>query len=67
MKNKKGIVLPAVVLFQVAFAVVALAAVYHIPSWEQAKKNHTEAAYQAQQMWPQQWFAKLPGGDQYVK
>jgi hypothetical protein len=41
------------------FSPVIIAAIWHIPAWEQAKANHTEAAYQAQQMWPQQFFAKL--------
>lgn len=41
------------------------ACLWHIPSWTEAKKNGTTAQYQAQQMWPQQWFAKLPGGDNY--
>ena len=70
--NKKGIacvaavaatsIIPAVVVFQVLFGIIGAAAVWHIPAWEQAKKNHTEIQYQAQQMWPQQVFAKLPGG-----
>ena len=43
--------------FKIAFGLIALAAIWHIPAWEQAKDNHTEAIYQAQQMWPQQLFS----------
>lgn len=71
MKNEKGsasiLVLVAshgfavssVIAFKIAFAAVALAAIWHIPAWEEAKKNHTEEIYQAQQMWPQQFFNKI--------
>lgn len=38
------------------------ACVWHIPAWEEAKKNHTEAAFQSQEMFPQELFDKLPGG-----
>lgn len=68
MKNKRGtallfpLAIPVVFGFHVAFTCLTAAAVWHIPAWEKAKKNGTEVAYQAQQMWPQQWFAKLPGG-----
>lgn len=72
MGNKKGhaylLVLAAVpgpiaamtitvAAFKVAFAVIALAAIWHIPAWEQAKDSHTESTYQAQQMWPQELFS----------
>lgn len=79
MKNKKGNAIlglaylhlggtvVAVTAFKVAFIAIAAAAIWHIPAWERAKDTHTEAAYQAQQMWPQQWFSKLPGGDNYKK
>ena len=45
------------------FGACALAAIWHIPAWEKAKANGTEAEYQAQQMWPQQLFAKLGKGN----
>ena len=70
MKNNKGFTVLGVVLakgavssvvtvtaFKAAFLAIALAAIWHIPAWEQAKDNHTEAIYQAQQMWPQQLFS----------
>ena len=72
INNKKGhvyfaglVLLPAhqaaaatmVFAFKAAFAAIMLAAIWHIPAWEQAKDNHTEAIYQAQQMWPQQLFS----------
>ena len=70
MMNKKGealFVLTTVAgLFQAAFAVVALACIWHIPAWQKAKAEGKTAEYQAQKMWPQQWFAKLPGGDDYA-
>lgn len=53
--------------FKLAFMGIAAACIWHIPAWEKAKANHTEKEYQAQKMWPQQWFAKLPGGDDYKK
>lgn len=65
MKNKKGEVLVAVAVIQIAMAGALGAAFWHVPAWSKAKANHTEAAYQSQKMWPQQWFAKLPGGDDY--
>lgn len=66
LKNKFGeVFLPVLLGFQIAFAVIGAAAVWHIPAWNEAKKNGTTAAYQAQKMWPQQLFAKLPGGDNY--
>ena len=49
--------------FQIGFGLIAAACIWHIPAWEQAKANHTEAAYQAQQMWPQGLFARLPHGN----
>ena len=67
MRNKKGVVVVAAVVFQAAFGIAALSAIAHVPAWTKAKANHTEAAYQAQQMWPQQFFAKLPGGASYNK
>ena len=48
--------------FKVAFIALALAAAWHIPAWDKAKDANTEAAYQKQEMWPQQLFDKLPGG-----
>lgn len=63
MKNKKGVIIPAVLVFQIAFGALGLAVLWHIPAWSEAKKNHTEAQYQSRQMWPQQEFSKLPGGD----
>jgi hypothetical protein len=44
------------------FAPVTAAAIWHIPAWDVAKDAGTEAAYQKQEMWPQQLFDKLPGG-----
>ena len=61
--NKKGVVIPVVLAFQIAFAAATVAAIWHIPAWEQAKANGTEAVYQAQAMWPQQEFAKLGKGN----
>lgn len=37
-------------------AAIVLPAAWHAPAWNQAKINHTEAAFQTQQMWPQQFF-----------
>jgi hypothetical protein len=48
--------------FEALWGAIALACIWHIPAWEKAKANHTEATYQAQEMWPQQLFDKLPGG-----
>lgn len=72
INNKKGyafialVNVPAAVgtvtAFKIAFIAIALAAAWHIPAWSVAKANHTEAAYQAQEMFPQQLFDKLPGG-----
>lgn len=44
---------------------ILVAAVWHVPAWTKAKKEGTTAQYQAQKMWPQEVFAKLPGGDNY--
>lgn len=75
MKNKKGFLVLGVQLVNVSAGVLAfslvkvslcaalVAAAWHIPAWEKAKLNHTEESYQASKMWPQQLFAKLPGGD----
>lgn len=75
MKNNKGLanllvlaivpvsaagVTATVISFKLLFASVAVAAIWHIPAWDEAKKNHTEAIYQAQQMWPQQVFNQIP-------
>lgn len=74
MKNNKGHVLLglvyahlgstviAITAFKMAFAAIALAAMWHIPAWEAAKDSHTEAKYQATEQFPQQLFDKLPGG-----
>lgn len=59
MKNEKGIIAPFAVVIQVAFVATGIAALWHIPAWEEAKANHKEAQYQSSQMWPQQEFAKL--------
>lgn len=67
MKNSKGIVYAAVAAIQIAMAGAVGAAIWHVPAWSQAKATHTEAAYQSQKMWPQELFAKLPGGDNYKK
>lgn len=70
--NKKGTVLlgltfinvPSSIVvataFKLAFIALLGACVWHIPAWDQAKATHTEAIYQAQQMWPQQVFNKVP-------
>lgn len=66
MKNKKGLV--GLIFFSMLVPMAAgtfLAAAWHIPAWEQAKAQGKEAEYQAQAMWPQQMFAKLPGGYAY--
>lgn len=44
------------------FFVISAPAIWHIPAWEAAKDAGTEKQYQAQEMWPQQLFDKLPGG-----
>lgn len=48
---------------KIAFGVLALACIWHIPAWEKAKATGGDAPaiYQAQEMWPQQLFDKLPG------
>lgn len=66
MKNKKGVVLP-LLLVQVCIGGAVAAAVWHIPAWSKAKAEHKEAEYQSQKMWPQQEFAKLPGGEDSSK
>ena len=48
--------------YKIAAGAILLAAVWHIPAWDTAKASHTEAAYQAQEMFPQQLADKLPGG-----
>ena len=75
--NKKGgahIILPTVFAAGHALAVTAwlgwtltaaivLPAAWHVPGWTEAKKNHTEATYQMQKMWPQEFFGtqnKMP-------
>lgn len=74
MKNKKGHVIlglaythfgATALTFTVAKGIGMLlvaACVWHIPAWEKAKANHTEAEYQSKEMFPQQLFDKLPGG-----
>jgi hypothetical protein len=47
---------------EVFFSPLIIACIWHMPAWELAKANHTERAYQQQEMWPQQLFDKLPGG-----
>lgn len=47
-----GCAVVTVTAFKLAFMAIALAAIWHIPAWEKAKANHTEAIYQAQPMWP---------------
>lgn len=64
--NNRGVLGIAVVFYAVGGSALVAAAA-HIPAWEKAKAEHTEVAYQAQKMWPQQLFAKLPGGDDYGK
>jgi len=52
------------ILTLTVFGACALAAIWHIPAWEKAKANGTEAAYQASRMWPQDLAAKwLPHGN----
>lgn len=75
MKNKKGIIIGGLSIsgvalgFTAAYSIVMGAAFWHVPAWEKAKASGPDAekAYQAQKMWPQQLFAKLPGGDNYKK
>lgn len=50
----------ALIAFKIAFMSIATACIWHIPAWEKAKDNHTEAIYQSQQMWPQQVFNRIP-------
>lgn len=66
MKNKKGFLIVPL-LFQIAFGATGIACLWHIPAWSKAKAEGKTAEYQAQKMWPQQEFAKLPGGDDYKK
>ena len=63
LKGVTGAPLAGVIIVRAAFAACVIAAVWHIPAWGKAKANGTEAQYQAQQMWPQQLFAKLPHGN----
>ena len=51
-----------VTAFKMAFLGILAAAIWHMPAWDEAKDNHTEAVYQNQQMFPQQLFSMLPGG-----
>ena len=61
--NKKGyVVIPAVLTFQIGFALVTGACLWHIPERTSAKANGTVQAMQQKEMWPQQLFDKLPGG-----
>lgn len=62
MKNKGYCIIPVVFAFQMAFACVGVAALWHIPAWSKAKKEGKTAEYQKQKMFPQELFAKLPGG-----
>lgn len=52
-------------IVHVVGAALLVACIWHIPAWQEAKKNGTTAQYQAQKMWPQQFFSTLPGGDNY--
>ena len=69
LKNNRGEVfitlatLPGII-HTIGFG-LALACLWHIPAWQDAKATGTTAQYQSQKMWPQQLFAKLPGGDNY--
>ena len=65
MGNSKGIVDPVSLTIQILIGCTMLAAVWHIPAWSKAKAEGKTAEYQAQKMWPQQIFAKLPGGDSH--
>ena len=57
-----GTITSVVVMSSILNALILGPAVWHIPAWTEAKKNHNEVNYQAQEMWPQQLFDKLPGG-----
>lgn len=63
MKNNKGIAPLPIFIIQLLFVGTAVACVWHIPAWEKAKSEGSDARaiYQAQKMWPQQVFDKLPG------
>ena len=58
-----GTITSVVVMSSILNALILGPAVWHIPAWTEAKKNHTEAMYQMQQMWPQGYFGtqnKMP-------
>ena len=59
----KGAIAGYVLVNKIAWGAIVLACIWHIPAWDVAKANGTEKAYQAQQMFPQELFAKLPGGN----
>ncbi len=67
MRNNKGIVFFTLASLAGTIHVIGLltviACVWHIPAWSKAKAEGKTAEYQAQKMWPQQEFAKLPGGN----
>jgi hypothetical protein len=58
----KGFAMNFVLANKIAWGAIVLSCIWHIPAWDKAKDIHTEAAFQAQEMWPQQLFDKLPGG-----
>ena len=49
--------------FKMAALILAAACIWHMPAWSKAKAQGGDAPaiYQAQEMWPQQVFDKLPG------
>lgn len=73
MKNNKGFV-HCIILAPIATAtgaalvakisglIILSAMAWHVPAWDQAKESHSEKDYQSQEMFPQQLFDKLPGG-----
>ena len=62
MKNKKGFLVLGLAALPFTFAVMAMsigaACIWHIPAWTKAKKEHKEAQYQSQKMFPQGKFGK---------
>lgn len=59
----KSAIVPGAIAFKIGFAAIACACIWHIPAWSaaKAKGGDAPAIYQAQEMWPQQVFDKLPG------
>lgn len=64
MINKKGFVPVTLLMVKYSFILIGVACLWHVPAWTKAKAEGKTAEYQAQKMWPQQEFDKLPGGNE---